>query len=145
MKTLVTSKQKNEQSQKLRDMGITLQLTQIPCRTDKASDQWSKDARHFHMTITRTGKKDQIAIEYSQGSAIKTLPDIEDIVFCLLGDSDPVINGYTFEEWASNFGYDVDSRSAEKIYRSCVDTGKKMLKMFSRQEIEQLQELFQDY
>ena len=26
----------------------------------------------------------------------------------------------SFEEWASNFGYDTDSRSAEKIYHTCV-------------------------
>lgn len=71
-------------------------------------------------------------------------PDITDVVYCLLLDSD-VLNYVTFEEWAFDFGYNPDSREAEKIYQACLKIALQMKQMFSCQELEALRELFQDY
>ena len=42
-------------------------------------------------------------------------PEMEEILQCLVSDSN-VRNYLSFEDWASDFGYDEDSRKAEKIY-----------------------------
>ncbi len=52
-------------------------------------------------------------------------PDVVDVVSSLCIDSD-VLNAGGFEEWASEYGYEVDSRKAEAIYRACLDIGLKM-------------------
>lgn len=59
------------------------------------------------------------AVGYS-GAAIK--PDPVDVLGSLLCDSD-AIDFATFEQWAGDFGYEADSRSAEKTYKACLEIG----------------------
>lgn len=47
----------------------------------------------------------------------------------------------SFEQWASDLGYDTDSRSAEAIYRKCVDTWHDLRKLFNESDIRELAEL----
>lgn len=47
----------------------------------------------------------------------------------------------TFEDFCSEFGYDTDSRSAEKIYKAVVKEFDNICKLFTDSEIEQLQEI----
>lgn len=51
----------------------------------------------------------------------------------------------TFEDFCSNLGYDEDSRKALEIYLACQEGGKKLRKIFTSAEIEQIQEILQDY
>lgn len=48
-----------------------------------------------------------------------TPPELEDILDCLASDSAAVENARDFEDFAAEFGYDEDSREAEKTYRVC--------------------------
>jgi hypothetical protein len=45
-------------------------------------------------------------------------PESADVLDCLASDADSV-TGIDFECWCGNFGYDPDSRKAEKIYKAC--------------------------
>lgn len=47
----------------------------------------------------------------------------------------------TFEDFCSEFGYDEDSRKAEKIYKAVVDEYKNVAMLFNDEEIEQLAEI----
>lgn len=47
----------------------------------------------------------------------------------------------TFEDFCSEFGYDTDSRTAEKTYKAVVDEWQNVQRLFSDSEIEQLQEI----
>lgn len=49
------------------------------------------------------------------------LPTAKDVLACLMIDYS-VINHPNFESWADEFGYDKDSREAEKIYNECRKT-----------------------
>lgn len=53
-------------------------------------------------------------------------PDLADVLSGLLMDSSALTE--KFEDWADNFGYDKDSRAAEKIYNACVDNSRKLMK-----------------
>jgi hypothetical protein len=47
----------------------------------------------------------------------------------------------TFEDFCDEFGYDEDSRSAERVYKSVVEEWKQVQSLFTDEEIEQLQEI----
>lgn len=47
----------------------------------------------------------------------------------------------TFEDFCSTYGYDEDSRKAEKIYNAVLDEWKNVCALFTDGEIEQLQEI----
>ena len=56
---------------------------------------------------------------------IPILPNPLDVLYSLAMDSS-VLDHATFESWASEFGYDTDSRSAESIYRACLEIALKL-------------------
>ena len=63
-------------------------------------------------------------------------PTAYDVLSCLT-KSDPG----TFEDFCSTYGYDEDSRKAEKIYNAVLDEWKNVCALFTDGEIEQLQEI----
>lgn len=71
------------------------------------------------------------------------LPAMADVLSSLLSDADAIDCG-TFEEWASNLGYDTDSRNAEAIYRACIDCGLALRRMLGDEAIRKLHELLAD-
>lgn len=53
---------------------------------------------------------------------VKCKPNEAEMLYGILMDvREFVFDMPTFEEWAENFGWDSDSRKAEKIYRHCLD------------------------
>lgn len=80
--------------------------------------------------------------EFRKGKPI--LPDSASVLHSLLMDSD-AIDCSTFEEWAENSGYDVDSRKAEAIYRQCLEIGLKLRNGLGDGNLTRLREAFQDY
>lgn len=66
-------------------------------------------------------------------------PDAIEILNCIARDGDAL--DATFEDWAAEFGYDQDSRKAEKIYRACQDNALRLKKILSAENIEILKGL----
>lgn len=106
--------------------GITMTATRVASRPDKLNNDWDKTARHFVCTLSRggmdTGKGPlaaQMTICFSQGSARTKPPTVEDVLDCLASDACGIENSNGFEDWASEYGYDTDSRKAEKIHEAC--------------------------
>lgn len=52
-------------------------------------------------------------------------PSIGDVMQSLARDAD-AIDAASFEDWAAEYGYDTDSREAERIYRACLEIGTKL-------------------
>ena len=71
-------------------------------------------------------------------------PELRDVLHSLALDAD-VIDCATFEEWASNYGYETDSRSAEKIYRGCLEIALKLRAAIGDEGLSKLREAGQDY
>ena len=72
-------------------------------------------------------------------------PKPADVLHSLLADGEAFFDGLTFEYWCANLGYDTDSRKAEAMYRACDDTGRRLARMFSPDELAQLREAASDY
>ena len=96
----------------------------------------STNMNHYKVTIKRRYKLDgnhldtrygfkQMTIPFSQGIGIEGEPKLESVLDCLLTDSIGT-DGVIFEDFCSMFGYNEDSRKAEKIYNSCKNHSKKL-------------------
>jgi hypothetical protein len=70
-------------------------------------------------------------------------PDAADIVNCLLMDANAL--DYTFEYWCSEFGYDEDSRSAERAYNDCVQTARDLDRVFTSEQLAHMRGLLEGY
>lgn len=51
----------------------------------------------------------------------------------------------SFSDWCGEYDYDNDSIKALTVYNACCDNAKRMRKIFTREQIEKLSELLQDY
>jgi hypothetical protein len=70
-------------------------------------------------------------------------PTAASVLYCLL--SDMQCGSDTFEGFCANLDYDEDSRKAHDTYLACQQSGTKLRKVFTREQLETLQELLQDY
>ncbi len=53
-------------------------------------------------------------------------PEADEVLDCLASDAAGYDNARDFEDWASDYGYDTDSRKAEKIYNTIAKQAKKL-------------------
>ncbi len=77
-------------------------------------DNWSRSASHWKCTIIGPNRR-KLTTYFSQGSAISKEPTAADVLSCLASDASGATG--TFEDWCADYGYDVDSRKAEKTYK----------------------------
>lgn len=75
----------------------------------------------------------------------KVEPKLPDVLHSLLMDGSAYFDAETFEDWASNYGYDPDSRKADAIWKACDEIGRKLSRAFSADDLAELREAFQDY
>lgn len=105
------------------------QLTLVATRVNKRPlidpTDWDNDARHWKTILYRpasTGEKadgirPSFTIYFSQGSAHTKAPTVSDVIGAVSMD----IQGAAdrgFEEWAREYGYDTDSRKAERTFQA---------------------------
>jgi hypothetical protein len=119
---------------------LGLELTKIPFRPDRASDEWDKKASHYAFKIyvkygDNFGK--EVKGFYSMGSALKHKPTLEEILNSLSLDT---ISLEGFEYWASDYGYDTDSRKAFAIYQECEQLHKQLVALLGNKGLEELHE-----
>lgn len=82
---------------------------------------------HSYKTILhRRNPKRQITTPFHMGPAHCEGPTAADVLYCLISDTTSVDNARSFEDWCAEFGYDTDSRKAEKIYKQCLAIGEKL-------------------
>lgn len=91
---------------------------------------------HWLVTL-RCGRR-RITIPFSQGPAICQEPDANDVLNCLASDAASFENAQSFEDWCSEYGYDVDSRKAEKTYHAVESQTEKLKRFLPTEAYEQL-------
>ena len=98
--------------------------------------------------LLRTGRGENRVTLSMAGNGDKPLslrtPSLDDVMYCLTSDAD-AIDYPNFEDWADMLGYEADSRSAEKIYRACLEIGLKLRSMLGDEKLRQLRDNFQDF
>lgn len=68
-------------------------------------------------------------------------PALVDVLYCLVADAG-ALDYATFEDWASEYGYDTDSRKAEAAYRACLDIALQLRHIL---DLDAAREAFEDY
>lgn len=81
--------------------------------------------RNNYKCVLRMGRR-QMTTPFSTGRGWTHEPDAADVLDCLASDSASIENARSFEEWASEYGYDTDSRKAEKAFKTCEQQAKKL-------------------
>lgn len=102
---------------------VTMELDQVGVSADApewAVQQWNVTLRH--------GKRIMMFPYYGGGLASE--PSAGDVVEDLESNADTL--NRTFEDWALEFGYDPDSRSAERTFRACRDLGERFVILVER-------------
>jgi hypothetical protein len=107
-------------------------------RQQESLDQWQIEANQYTATIKYKGK--QMTTPFFTGKGWTKDPEIDDVMPALLSDYD-VYQNWEFEDFCSEFGYDSDSRKAEKIFKACQKNGKAVERVFGF-DAERLYDLF---
>jgi hypothetical protein len=83
-----------------------------------------RDSTAWTVVLRRKGRK--LSVPFFTGSAITEDPTAHVVLDCVL--SDALIGEDTFEGFASEFGYEEDSRKAYATWESCVKMARKVRK-----------------
>ena len=81
-------------------------------------EDWQRNSRDFSCRLTYQGRS--MTIDYWMGRGIKHDPTAVDVLDNLLLDASSFDSARNFEEWASDFGFDMEEpesrKKAKKIY-----------------------------
>ena len=99
-------------------------------------DAWSKTANHYKTILKKDNK--QLTVYYSMGSALTNEPTAEEVLNSLALDGSVYLNNNSFEDFCSEFGYDEDSRKAEKTYNTILKQAEKTEKFLGTELFNQL-------
>ena len=124
----------------LEQMGVVMTYKRTDTRPD--ADSWDRNASHYRVSVRRCANR--MSTAYSMGAAYTTGPELVDVMDSLLRDSEGV-EGADFETWAGDYGYDTDSRRAERTFKACKRQAVSLGRLFSRSNLSDLRELFADY
>ena len=70
-------------------------------------------------------------------------PPAASVLYCLLSDASAVDMNH--HDWCDTFGYDRDSRKALQLYTACLEQSERLLQIFPRPLIAELEELLSEY
>jgi hypothetical protein len=109
--------------------------------------EWSSDNFNNNMiTVTNKETEQKATFEFWASISNPELNSDYDVLnafYCFVGDA--VSGAETFENFCSEFGYDTDSRTAEKIYRKCKKQLEKLKKVYDGDIYELVNELGEQY
>jgi len=110
--------------------GITIKATR---RNDNPQMEDSAHMDHWDAVLAMGGESMHTYFSMGSGHNGKA-PEAADVLDCLASDASGIENAQPFEDWAGEYGYNEDSRKAEKIYYTCI-TQSKVLKSFLGNEL----------
>lgn len=95
---------------------------------------------HYEITMTRNGKT--IAFDYHDN--IHNKSNKKDFLFALLSDANAYECTRNAFDFMAEFGY-TDTQKAKEIYSACRMQRNKLHKLFTSEEVEKLQTIFENY
>lgn len=98
--------------------GITIEASLVDFNPNiEERDEWNKGARHFLCTLFYKDRTMEFHYTYGRLNFNNPEDELEETLCNLSRDCYATI--VNFEEWATEFGYDTDSRKAERTYLAC--------------------------
>lgn len=93
----------------------------IRAKVESADDNPNMDAKdkrsmnHYRVTLRRGDRR--MTVPFSTGMGWTREPDAADVLNCLISDASGFLSACDFEDWCSEYGYDTDSRRAERTFK----------------------------
>lgn len=118
--------------------GIKFTAQEVTTRPDNLMGD---SAFHFKCRIWRkhTAGFRSHTVYFSKGSGLgPSLPEASEVLDCLASDASRYENAQSFEDWASEYGYDEDSRAAEKIWRQVKRQSEQLKRTLGTEAYEEL-------
>lgn len=75
------------------------------------------DMHPYKVTLRYQGRR--LTVPFFMGSAHTSEPTAADVLSCLCSDAAGIENAASFDDWCAEYGYDTDSRKAERTYKAC--------------------------
>lgn len=73
-----------------------------------------------------------MTVYFSMGMGHKgKQPAADEVLGCLVSDARGVDYCRSFEDWCADYGYDTDSRKAERIFKACERSSKNLKRFFA--------------
>lgn len=91
-------------------------------------DDWRGDRGSGWSVILSLGGR-SMTTPFYMGSAHVGEPSLSGVLSSLVSDATSLYNARDFEEWASELGFDPDSRKAEKLFRRTLKQTQKLEKL----------------
>lgn len=89
---------------------------------------------HHWKCRLRCGRRSMV-IYFSKGRGHDgERPTVEEVLDCVASDAVPHDNGLTFEEWAAEYGFDTDSRKAERAFNASQKTSARLAEVIGTGE-----------
>lgn len=100
---------------------------------------WNAEARAYDIAGRKVPVKlRSFGLYFSQGSGHTVDPTLADVLDCLASDASGHDNANSFEDWASDYGYDTDSRKAEKTWRAIQRSSEQLKRTLGESAYEEL-------
>ena len=113
-------------------IGTNYKLTQSQIDSAKKLKSLLNLEGVLHCTIFKLSN-DSYAVAPTQAS----------VLYSLILDSD--CGSESFNDFCDNYGYNPDSMKDFRVYQACMDTAKKLRKLFTSEQIKTLRDMLQDY
>lgn len=102
----------------IKSAGAVMTATSRDDNHNFAVGEKNRAAMHHWTCLLRCGRS-RMTIPFSMGSALTREPTVAEVLDCLASDASGIENARSFEDWCGEYGYDVDSRKAEKTFKVC--------------------------
>lgn len=111
---------------KIESMRSLVAALNVTCTSAPAAPRpgWPEGASHWTVTLRMARRR--MTVAYSMGSAHRGEPDCADVLACVASDASSA--DQPFESWASDLGYDTDSREAERTWKACREARAKLIR-----------------
>ena len=115
-------------------------LNKIQTKKEYQGKSTLTSGNKYLVTIIYNGK--QIQVDFNDNYLNKS--GKKDFIFALLLDANAFDTTKNAIDFMEEFGY-TEPQQAKEVYNACKESAKKLHYLFTKKEIEQLQQLFEDY
>lgn len=116
--------------------GITMACEESDDNPNMDSD--SRDRMDHWKCLLRSGRS-RLTIYFSMGIGHHgNQPELAEVLDCLSSDASGIENARSFEDWCADYGYNADSRKAERTFRTCERQANKLKKFLGDSAYETL-------
>ena len=95
-----------------------INMTSKPVEANPNMNDMPEGSTHWRCIFSLNASASAFGVYYSMGPALKGEPKADELLDCLASNAATYENARTFDDWCSEYGYDTDSRKAERIFKA---------------------------